>query len=252
MTKPKMTVCKSCGAEIATSAKTCPKCGAKIKAPIYKRPWFIILIIFIVLYAIGSSGFNTGKKTTASPASNVPAASSVASSTVQEAATAAVEPQEDKADDNVPSEYKSALKKAETYSSMMHMSKIGIYNQLTSEYGEQFSEEAADYAVENLDADYEANALAKAETYSDTMYMSKAGIYNQLISEYGEQFTTEEAQYAVDHISADWNENALQKAKTYQSTMDMSHKAIYDQLTSEYGEQFTESEAQYAIDHLDD
>ncbi|MCQ9299542.1 Ltp family lipoprotein [Staphylococcus hyicus] len=34
------------------------------------------------------------------------------------------------------------------------MSKAGIYDQLTSEYGEQFPDEAAQYAIDNLDADY--------------------------------------------------------------------------------------------------
>ena len=33
--KSKTTICKHCGAEIATSAKACPKCGGKNKKPIY-------------------------------------------------------------------------------------------------------------------------------------------------------------------------------------------------------------------------
>lgn len=167
--------------------------------------------------------------------------------------TAMLAPMEDtpSPEPDVPTEYKSALKKAKSYSDMMHMSKAGLYDQLTSEYGEQFTPEAAQYAVDNLDADWKANALAKAESYSDMMHMSKAGIYDQLISEYGEQFTEEEAQYAVDHVEADWNANALEKAKSYQSTMNMSPAAIRDQLTSEYGEQFTAEEAEYAVSHLD-
>ena len=40
----------------------------------------------------------------------------------------------------VPTEHKSALKKAELYSDSMNMSKAGIYDQLTSEYGEKFSD----------------------------------------------------------------------------------------------------------------
>ena len=80
------------------------------------------------------------------------------------------------------------------------MSKAAIYEQLTSEYGEGFSEDAANYAVENLKADYKNNALEKAKTYQDSMAMSKNAIYDQLISEYGEQFTEEEAQYAIDHL----------------------------------------------------
>nr|DAR16798.1 MAG TPA: Host cell surface-exposed lipoprotein [Caudoviricetes sp.] len=100
----------------------------------------------------------------------------------------------------VPTEYKSALNKAKTYSDMMHMSKKGIYNQLVSAYGEKFSKEAAQYAVDNLNADYKANALKKAETYQSTLNMSASAIYDQLVSEYGEQFTAEEAQYAIDNL----------------------------------------------------
>ena len=80
------------------------------------------------------------------------------------------------------------------------MSKAGLYDQLTSEYGEQFSAEAAQYAIDNLDADYKANALEKAKTYYIDMSMSKDAVYDQLVSEYGEQFTEEEAQYAIDNL----------------------------------------------------
>ena len=47
--KSKTTICKHCGAEIATSAKACPKCGGKNKKPIYKRVWFWILIAILIL-----------------------------------------------------------------------------------------------------------------------------------------------------------------------------------------------------------
>ena len=83
---------------------------------------------------------------------------------------------------------------------MMHMSKQGIYDQLTSEYGDKFTAEAAQYAVDNLDVDYKENALKSAETYQETMAMSPAAIKDQLTSEYGEKFTEEEAQYAIDNL----------------------------------------------------
>lgn len=54
---------------------------------------------------------------------------------------------------------------AKTYSDMMHMSKQGIYDQLTSEYGEKFDAEAAQYAIDNLNADYNENALKCGENY---------------------------------------------------------------------------------------
>lgn len=101
---------------------------------------------------------------------------------------------------NAPIEYQNALKKAETYSSIMHMSKSKIYDQLTSEYGEGFTKEAAQFAMDNLEADWKANALAKAKSYQINMNMSKKRIYDQLTSEYGEKFTKEEAQYAIDNL----------------------------------------------------
>ena len=156
-----------------------------------------------------------------------------------------------KLEDNVSSEFKTALKKGQQYADLMHMSKQGIYDQLTSEYGEKFPQDAAEYAVENMNADWNVNALKKAETYATTMHMSKKGIYEQLVSEHGEQFQPEEAQYAIDNIEHDWNANALEKAKTYQNTMNMSKEGIRDQLTSPYGEQFTAEEATYAIENLE-
>lgn len=121
---------------------------------------------------------------------------------VEEAPAPEPEPVEPEApaEPDVPTEYLSALASAASYSDLMHMSKAGIYDQLTSEYGEQFTAEAAQYAIDNLQADYNANALASAKSYQETMSMSPAAIYDQLISEYGEQFTTAEADYAIAHL----------------------------------------------------
>jgi len=95
-------------------------------------------------------------------------------------------------------EEKNALKKAEIYSNTMYMSKQGIYNQLTSSV-EGFTEDAAQYAIDNIDADWNKNALEKAKTYQQTLSMSKNAIYKQLISSV-EGFTKSEAQYAVDNL----------------------------------------------------
>lgn len=105
-----------------------------------------------------------------------------------------------KAAASIPTEYKTALKKAESYSKSMYMSKRGLYDQLTSEFGEKFTAEAAQYAIDNLQANYKESALKKAQTYQETMSMSPSAIYDQLISEYGEKFEAEEAQYAIDNL----------------------------------------------------
>lgn len=101
---------------------------------------------------------------------------------------------------DVPREWELALDSAYTYAELMSMSKAGIYDQLVSEYGENFPPEAAQYAIDNIEWDWKANALDSAETYRDMMSMSNAAVYDQLVSEYGEQFTAEEAQYAVDNL----------------------------------------------------
>lgn len=104
-------------------------------------------------------------------------------------------------EETIPAEYISALKKATMYANTMHMSKQGIYDQLTSEYGEKFPAVAAQYAIDNMEADWNGNALVKAKTYQNTMNMSLVAIHEQLISEYGEKFTKAEADYAIEHIN---------------------------------------------------
>ena len=53
--------------------------------------------------------------------------------------------------DNLKADYKyNALQKAKSYQDNMSMSKSAIYDQLISEYGEQFTAEKAQYAIDNL------------------------------------------------------------------------------------------------------
>ncbi|MEX6259899.1 Ltp family lipoprotein [Staphylococcus ureilyticus] len=104
-------------------------------------------------------------------------------------------------DTNKPSrEEKAALSSAESYSDTMHMSKAGIYDQLTSSAGDEYPDGAAQYAVDNLEANYKENALESAKNYTDIMGMSDDELYDQLTSDAGDKFTEEEAQYAIDHL----------------------------------------------------
>ena len=192
----KMTQCKSCAKEIATSAKSCPGCGAKNKKPIYKRVWFWIITIIIVIGATGGSGTDDSKEINSV---NIESEQEVSQNNIEN--TTAENKSENKVEDNIPTEYKSALRKAKIYADTMNMSKTGIYDQLTSEYGEKFTVEAAQYAIDNITVDWKENALKKAKSYQETMSMSPAAIYDQLISEYGEKFTAEEAQYAIDNLN---------------------------------------------------
>lgn len=107
---------------------------------------------------------------------------------------------DDDDDDDVSREFKNALKSAQDYQEFMPMSKAGLYDQLTSSAGDQYPEDAAQYAIDNLDADYKENALKSAENYQEFMPMSDKELFDQLTSDAGDQYTQEEAQYAVDNI----------------------------------------------------
>lgn len=245
--KPTTKICKYCKTEIPFDAKVCPQCRKKQNG----GGCLVAIGVVVAIGVLGSCFSGNGSNSTSTPTPATTEASSLAIESAESITSETTVEETVSAEANVPTEYKSALRQADAYANTMHMSKMGLYDQLTSEYGGKFSAEAAQYAVDNVVTDWNTNALASAQNYSDTMHMSKAGIYNQLISEYGEKFTEEEAQYAVDNVDADWNENALATAKNYQDTMAMSPEAIRSQLTSDYGEKFTAEEADYAISHLE-
>lgn len=189
----KMSKCKACGAEIAKGVKSCPSCGKDNRSFFGKHKIISGILILVVLSAFGSAlGGGNGSSNSAS---NTP------SSTNSAAATETPAPAPAPVEQTVPAEYKSALSKADSYANFMSMSKIAVYNQLISEHGEKFSKEAAQYAIDNVKADWNANALAKAKTYQESMSMSPASIRDQLVSEHGESFTAEEADYALQHLN---------------------------------------------------
>ena len=96
------------------------------------------------------------------------------------------------------SEYSAALGKAKSYNSLFHMSKKRMYRQLTSDFN-KFSNDAAQYAVDHLEADYKYNALFNAKNYRKLFNMSKSRLINQLTSSI-DGFTEEEANYAINHL----------------------------------------------------
>ena len=130
----------------------------------------------------------------------------VGCSDTENTTTSEVEPSNQKVEeskeveDNVPMEYKQALKSAQNYIDVMAFSKQGLYDQLTSEYADKYSDEAAQYAIDNVKADYKEEAVEAAKNYLDTMSFSKEGLKDQLTSQYADKYTEEEAQYAIDKI----------------------------------------------------
>lgn len=151
--------------------------------------------------------------------------------------------------------YEQAEKSAESYLKHMAFSRQGLKKQLTSEYGEEFTEDEAEYAVSFLELNNLVNwyeqAEKSAESYLKYMAFSRQGLKKQLTSEYGEMFTEDEAEYAVSFLESnnlvDWNEQAVRSAESYLEYFSFSRDELYRQLTSEYGEQFTAEQAEYAL-----
>ena len=169
--------------------------------------WALNLIVSIILMASGvlAAGAAVEAAETAPKATGIQAPAApkyTAPVKTPAAAPAAPAPaaSEAPAADSTPVEYKSALTKATMYADMMYLSQAGLYEQLTSEFGEKFSAEAAQYAIDNVNADYNRNALKKAQMYQDDMAMSPDAVWEQLVSEYGEKFTPAEADYAIANL----------------------------------------------------
>ena len=63
---------------------------------------------------------------------------------------------------------------------------------------EGFNSDAAQYAINHLQADYKANALATAREYRKNAHLSKTEIYERLTFK---KFTKEEANYAIQKLN---------------------------------------------------
>lgn len=105
---------------------------------------------------------------------------------------------ENATDENVPQEYKKALKSAQNYLDMSGFSRRNLKVQLEFE---GFSDDSVEYALDNLDVDWNEQALRSARVYYNDMSMSKEEVFTQLSSDGGEGYTREQAQYAVDNLN---------------------------------------------------
>ena len=91
--------------------------------------------------------------------------------------------------------YNAALSEAKSYNSSLHLSKKGIYEMLIFD---GFNSDAAQYAINHLQADYKANALARAREFLEYGSSSRSELYRKLTDR---SFTKEEANYAIQKLN---------------------------------------------------
>jgi C1A family cysteine protease len=98
----------------------------------------------------------------------------------------------------------SAVRSAESYLSFKGFSRQGLFEQLTSEYGEGFEAADAEFALAHIEqaggVDWNQEAVEAAQSYLEFKGFSRQGLFEQLTSEYGEAFTAEQANFALDQV----------------------------------------------------
>lgn len=237
----KLIECKSCGHQMAKSAKSCPQCGAKNKKPIIKKWWFWVAVILVVT-VVGSSGNEPENVTPTS--NNVTVEAPVSAENVDTSKTEKHD-SDDTATTIVETEAqltlgeKNALASAKNYLRFTAFSYEGLISQLEFE---QYSREEAVYAADHCGADWCEQALKSAKNYLSFSAFSYDGLIRQLEFE---KYTNEQAVYAVDHCGADWFEQAAKCAKNYLEFTSFSKAGLIDQLEFEG---FTLEQATYGAE----
>ena len=241
------------------------------KKPIYKKWWFWIIIVAIVL----GIGLNSLENNTQQASSNTAVASreyEYVSYTLKNNSTEKIEKlvtnanisseemkkiyNEKKQDNTNFKTYtiwffsdKDTALKANNYELGYATSKGGEIIVENKKEIKEAEEEKERVEQEKLEQEQnqkienatigEKNALDKAKSYLDYTAFSKEGLIEQL--EY-EGFTNAEAKFGADNCGANWKEQAAKKAKQYMDYSSFSKKGLIDQL--EY-EGFTSEQAEY-------
>jgi len=98
---------------------------------------------------------------------------------------------------NLTKSQEQAIGSAQDYLQLKGFSRLGLIQQLSSEYGEGFSKADAIFAVDHIDVDWNEQAVRAAKSYLELKHFSRAGLIQQLESPYGDQFTHAQAVYGV-------------------------------------------------------
>lgn len=100
------------------------------------------------------------------------------------------------AEETVPAESRDALQAAEEYLAAQPLSKSNLYNQLRDEEG--FSTDAASYAVDTVEADWNALALQVARQMHTDGTPEEALL--EALTKGPEHFTRAQAEHALDNL----------------------------------------------------
>jgi hypothetical protein len=145
-----------------------------------------------------------------------------------------------------------AVDAAESYlSEGQGFSDQGLLQQLTSSAGNGFSDSDAEFAINDLNPNWDAQAVDAANGYlSEGQGFSDQGLLQQLTSSAGDGFCEAQAEYAISSLHPDWDAQAVDAAKGYMQMGGFSQASLIQQLTSSAGSGFTQAQAQYAASQV--
>ncbi len=163
------------------------KAYAKATRPWFKKKRFIIpaVLLLLLLFSKLGGGSDTGTSTDAAKAPESTATATSKAPATTEAAT-------DSGAD-LTAVQKNARRSAENYLEMSGFSRLGLIDQLSSEYGDQFSKADATAAVDSMDVDWNEQAGRVAKAYLDMQGFSCQGLVDQMSSDVADKFTKAQA-----------------------------------------------------------
>lgn len=169
-------------------------------APKKKKTGVIIAAVLVVLLLFGcmGGGSSDDNDTTADSTTSDEVATEETAEEETEEATPVDE------FDSWTSEQQHAYKAGLNYLDFKGFSKQGLIDQLSSEYGDGYPVDVAEFAVNKIEergeVDWVEQAKRSAQDYLDFSDFSKQGLIDQLSSEYGDKYTVEQATEAVEAV----------------------------------------------------
>lgn len=176
---PNMVVCKTCGKEIAKSAKVCPSCGAKVKEPIYKK-WWLWLIIVLVIAAAPYWNEKTPSTSTSNlnpTTTNVTSSSTNSNTTVDRKVKQATDLYNKALTEYQNEDYEKALQRCEEY--------LNKYSDIDAGVDINALKIDIETAIPHITATKLVNAYKDNEVKADSLYKNKLLIITGVIDSIG-------------------------------------------------------------------
>lgn len=103
---------------------------------------------------------------------------------------------------SLTSSQQNAVRSANQYISVSGFSRVGLINQLSSDYGDGYSVVDATAAVDSLTVDWNLQAVRSAKQYLSMQGFSCNGLQQQLSSSAGDGYTASQAAYGAQQAGA--------------------------------------------------